>query len=63
MTYNEATLLAVTGEKLLLPGWEGYFYWNFNNHSIEFKNGSYHLDNKQLLDLKINERTDWYYII
>lgn len=63
MTYNEATLRAATGDKLLLPGWQGYFYWNYSNNSLEFKNGDYHLNNKQIRDLKVQFRNDWYYII
>ena len=32
MTYNEATLRAVTGETLMLPNFIGYFKWNYNKH-------------------------------
>ena len=48
MDYNKATLHAATGRTLLLPGWKGYFYWDYN---------------KQLREKGVMERTDWYYII
>ena len=63
MTYNEATLRAVTGEKLILPGWQGYFYWNYGTHQLEFRNGDYHLSGEELQRFELNKRTDWYYII
>ena len=42
MTYNQATLYAATGKTLLLPGWHGYFYWNWNTKELNFRNGDYH---------------------
>lgn len=39
---DKATLHAVTG--LLLPGWRGYFYWDYSKKELNFRNG----DNKQL---------------
>lgn len=63
MTYSEATLHAATGEILMLPGWHGYFYWNYNTNELNFRDGDYHLDSKQLKDLGVNNRNDWYYII
>lgn len=62
MDYNKATLYAATGRTLLLPGWRGYFYWD-NKQELNFRNGDYHLDNKQLREKGVMERTDWYYII
>lgn len=63
MNYNQATLYAATGYTLLLPGWVGYFYWNYQTHELNFRNGDYHLDSKQLKDKGIMNREDWYYII
>lgn len=63
MDYNKATLHAATGRTLLLPGWRGYFYWDYSKKELNFRNGDYHLDNKQLREKGAMERTDWYYII
>lgn len=63
MTYNQATLFAYTGHIVMLPGWKGYFYWNYATKEFNFRNGDYHLDEKQLKDLKVQERNDWYYVI
>lgn len=63
MNYNQATLYAVTGKTLLLPGWHGYFYWNYEAQELNFRNGDYHLDGKQLKDKGVRNREDWYYII
>ena len=56
MDYNKAT-----GRTLLLPGWRGY--WDYSKKELNFRNGDYHLDNKQLREKGVMERTDWYYII
>lgn len=63
MTYSEATLHAATGDILMLPGWHGYFYWNYNTQELNFRDGEYHLNSKQLRELNVDKRTDWYYII
>lgn len=63
MSYNQATLYAATGQTLMLPGWRGYFYWNWETKELNFKNGDYHLDGQQLRDKGIMDREDWYYII
>lgn len=63
MDYNRATLYAATGRTLLLPGWKGYFYWDYTKNELNFRNGDYHLDNKQLKEKGVMERNDWYYII
>ena len=62
MDYNRATLYAATGRTLLLPGWRGYFYWDYTKNELNFRNGDYHLDNKQLKEKGVMERNDWYYI-
>lgn len=62
MTYNQATLHAATGKVLMLPGWHGYFYWNYGTKELNFRDGDYHLDNGQLRDKGITDRNDWYYI-
>lgn len=63
MTYNLATLHAATGDTLMLPNWQGYFKWDFSKNELYFQNGDYYLSQKQIRDLKLHERDDWYYII
>lgn len=63
MDYNQATLHAATGAILMLPGWEGYFKWDWEKKELYFQNGDYYLDNQQLIDKGIRDRDDWYYII
>lgn len=63
MNYNQATLRAATGDIIMLPGWHGYFYWNYNTNELNFRDGNYHLDQKQLEAMNILDRKDWYYII
>ena len=63
MTYNQAIQCASTGKILILPGWHGYFYWNYGTKELNFKDGNYHLDSRQLQDMNIRDRNDWYYII
>lgn len=63
MSHKEAIELSKIGKKLLLPKWQGYFYWNYATQELNFKNGNYHLDSKQLDMLNIKQRDDWYYII
>lgn len=62
MNYNQATLHAATGKILMLPGWHGYFYWNYGTKELNFRDGDYHLDSGQLQDMNIRDRNDWYYI-
>ena len=62
MTYNQATLFAATGHTLMLPGWHGYFKWNFEKKELYFQNGDYLLNSEQLKEFKLDQRTDWYYI-
>lgn len=63
MTFQDAEQLAKSGYTLLLPGWVGYFTWNYSSNEINFKNGDYKLTYKQLKDKNIFNRNDWYYII
>ena len=63
MNYNLATLYAATGATLLLPGWQGYFKWDYNKQELYFQNGDYYLNEQQIRDMKLDQRTDWYYII
>lgn len=63
MDYNRATLFAATGATLMLPGWEGYFRWDWSKKELYFQNGEYYLSEKELLDMGINKRNDWYYIV
>lgn len=60
MTYNEATLRAVTGETLMLPNFIGYFKWNYGKHYLEFINEDFRCNAD---DLNVRDRTDWYWII
>lgn len=62
MNYNQAALYAATGKILMLPDWHGYFYWNYGTKELNFRDGDYHLDGKQLQDMNIRDRNDWYYI-
>lgn len=62
MNYNQATLHAATGKILMLPGWHGYFYWNYGTKELNFRDSDYHLDSKQLEDKNVRDRNDWYYI-
>lgn len=62
MNYNQATLYAATGKILMLPGWHGYFYWNYGTKELNFRDGDYHLGSKQLEDKNVRDRNDWYYI-
>lgn len=48
MNYNLATLYAATGKVLMLPGWTGYFYWNYGTKELNFRNGEYQLDGKEV---------------
>ncbi len=34
MNYNIATLFAATGHTLMLPGWEGYFKWDWEKKEL-----------------------------
>lgn len=63
MNWNQATLYAATGYTLMLPGWHGYFKWDYNKHELYFQNGDYHLNSEQLKEKGVREREDWYYII
>lgn len=63
MGYNQATLHAATGHTLMLPGWEGIFVWDYSTNTLIFKNGDYILTSEQLKEFKLDQRTDWYYII
>lgn len=63
MTLQEASLYAATGDTVMLPGWKGYFVWDYANKEMIFKNGDYKLTSKQLIDKGLDKRTDFYYII
>ena len=63
MNYNQATLYAATGATLMLPGWQGYFKWDYHKQELYFQNGNYYLNEQQIREMKLDQRTDWYYII
>ena len=62
MDYNQATLHAATGATLMLPGWEGYFKWDWEKKELYFQNGDYYLNDSQIKEMKLDQRNDWYYI-
>lgn len=63
MIYNQATLYAATGHTLMLPGWHGYFKWDFEKNKLYFQNEDYYLTSEQLKEFNLDQRDDWYYII
>lgn len=63
MTFDQAKLYASNGYTLLLPGWKGYFNWNYKDKELIFKDGDYILNENQLKDKEVINRNDWYYII
>jgi len=36
--------MQLRGATLMLPGWEGYFKWDYNKKELYFQNGSYYLN-------------------
>lgn len=62
MTYEQALEKARCGELLLLPSWQGYFYWNYEFSKLYFRNGNY-VDSSKVEKYNLDKRSDWYYII
>ena len=62
MNYNQATLYAATGYTLMLPDWHGYFKWDWSKKELYFQNGDYYLNNEQIKEKNLHNRTDWFYI-
>lgn len=60
MTYNELCKLAKRGKTGLLPNFIGYFVWSYRYNDLIFYNRDFRCRAK---DLKIENRTDFYYII
>ena len=58
MTFDQAKLYASNGYTLLLPGWKGYFNWNYKNKELIFKDGDYILNENQLKDKGVINRND-----
>lgn len=50
------------GKLGIIPGWIGYLKWNYALKEIQFVNGEYSMNCKELKD-KIKDRNDLYYII
>lgn len=48
MTYEEACIKAREGKQLFIPGWNGYFYWDYGTNSLAFKNKEYKSSGKNL---------------
>lgn len=63
MNYNQATLHAATGHTLMLPGWVGYFKWDWSKKELYFQNGDYYLSEQEIIDKGLRDREDWYYIL
>lgn len=63
MTWNQATLHAATGHTLMLPGWVGYFKWDWSKKELYFQNGDFILTESQLIDKDLCKRDDWYFIL
>ena len=51
MNYNQATLRAATGDIIMLPGWQGYFKWDFEKNELYFQNGDYYLNEQQIREM------------
>lgn len=47
----------------ILPGWKGYFKYDYSKNEFYFQNKDYRLNWKQLTDMGIDKRTDWIKII
>lgn len=47
----------------MLPSWEGVFVWDYATNTLVFRNGDYQLNEDQIKERKLDQRTDWYYII
>lgn len=62
MDYNQATLHAATGVTLMLPGWKGYFKYNYVTNDLQFENENYKLNSEELKKFQLNKRNDWFYI-
>ena len=46
MTFDQAKLYASNGYTLLLPGWKGYFNWDYRNKELIFKDRDYILEER-----------------
>lgn len=62
MTYEQALEKARHGELLLLPSWQGYFYWDYGISKLCFRNGDY-IGFSKVEEYSLDKRGDWYYII
>ena len=63
MNYTDAIKKAQEGYTLMLPGWAGYFNWNYADNTLLFNNGDYYLSSSQLDKFNIKDKTNWYYIL
>lgn len=63
MNWEQVINYAIDGYTFILPGWKGYFKYNYRTNELIFNNNDYYLNQQQLLDMGINKRTDWIKII
>lgn len=48
MNYDEACKEAKLGKQLFIPGWNGYFFWDYGTNSLAFKNKEYRSSGESL---------------
>lgn len=48
MNYKQAKTIAACGYILRLPGWDGYFKYDYVDNDIKFRNGDYKLNSQEL---------------
>lgn len=63
MTYKQILSVARNGKTLMLPGWKGYFKYDYATNDLRFENGDYKLNSEELKKFQLNKRNDWFYII
>lgn len=62
MNYEQAKTIAACGYVLRLPGWDGYFKYDYVTNDIKFRNGDYKLSSQELKQFNLDKRNNWYYI-
>lgn len=59
---EQAKDLARNGKTLMLPGWKGYFKYDYVTNDLRFENGDYKLNSEELKKFQLDKRNDWFYI-